>query len=337
MTSNGQPNGTTELRFGLSIAVTIIGLVIGCLVAAFVVGFRSGHTSGYEEATRASLASVPRFKISDSEQPEEVSKEMVSKVYERLKKKTELQEGEEKDVPELGVINQVKPPVVEMPKAKQPSKEANKDIAKVNEENSLDILPKEVSLKDVAVPKTKDKNIDSLLGANTQIKEEAKPATLGGLFELGNSGKPDDDVRSKSDQGLKNENESSNLVKQQPQELAAVQQIVTEKPQNKDLLEEAKTAIEPKLLPPQEENLRKGWYVQVAAPKSQQEANTMLEQLKNNGFRDSTLQTAVIKGEVYYRVLVGPEDTALLAQRLLEQVGREPYVKFKPFLKRVQG
>jgi cell division septation protein DedD len=93
--------------------------------------------------------------------------------------------------------------------------------------------------------------------------------------------------------------------------------------------------------PSASESLRSGWYVQLAAFESKTEANELLALLRQNGFRDSYIQEAIVKKRRYFRVLVGPEENSVLAKRLKEQLlresylMREPYQGFKPYLKKV--
>ena len=86
---------------------------------------------------------------------------------------------------------------------------------------------------------------------------------------------------------------------------------------------------------PSEASLPSGWFVQVAAPESRVDANGLIEKLRSNGFKAS-IEVALIRDQQYYRVLVGPESNKELAERLLKQVAREPYLQGTPFLKYVK-
>lgn len=98
------------------------------------------------------------------------------------------------------------------------------------------------------------------------------------------------------------------------------------------------TAPPPTIKPtqkPVEASLPSGWFVQVAAPESRSDANSLIEKLRSNGFKAS-IEVALIREQQYYRVLVGPESNKELAERLLKQVTREPYLQGTPFLKYVK-
>ena len=70
----------------------------------------------------------------------------------------------------------------------------------------------------------------------------------------------------------------------------------------------------------------------MAAPKARSDADSLAQKLRSSGFQ-ITIETANVRGEKYFRVLVGPEDNRTLAQRLSGQVKREPYVQGEPFIK----
>lgn len=82
----------------------------------------------------------------------------------------------------------------------------------------------------------------------------------------------------------------------------------------------------------EESSLVKGWFVQVAASQEKADADKLIEKLKTNGFKAS-IEVALVREQKYYRVLVGPESSKELADRLLTQVSREPYLDGTPFLK----
>ncbi len=78
-----------------------------------------------------------------------------------------------------------------------------------------------------------------------------------------------------------------------------------------------------------------GWFAQIVAPKSSQEAESMAKKLKAAGF-PVVIENALVRDENYYRVLVGPEDSRDQAERLIGQLKRESYIKADPFLRMVK-
>ncbi|RIL04737.1 MAG: hypothetical protein DCC75_12335 [Proteobacteria bacterium] len=81
--------------------------------------------------------------------------------------------------------------------------------------------------------------------------------------------------------------------------------------------------------------ISRGWYAQVAAPKSLSEAQKLTNSLRGSGF-EVVIENASVRGVQYYRVLVGPETTKDRGDRLISQVKREPYIKGDPFLRVVK-
>ncbi|MEZ4753668.1 MAG: SPOR domain-containing protein [Bdellovibrionota bacterium] len=78
-----------------------------------------------------------------------------------------------------------------------------------------------------------------------------------------------------------------------------------------------------------------GWYTQVAAPRNISDAHPLALKLKNSGF-SVIIERALVRGDEYFRILVGPEANKILANRLLEQVKRESYISGEPFIRSVR-
>jgi len=83
-------------------------------------------------------------------------------------------------------------------------------------------------------------------------------------------------------------------------------------------------------------NVSKGWYAQVAAPKTKEDANALIGKLRSAGF-SATIETAEVRGEKYFRVVVGPEDSRETGERLVGQLKREGIVKGSdPFIRLIK-
>ncbi len=80
--------------------------------------------------------------------------------------------------------------------------------------------------------------------------------------------------------------------------------------------------------------LPQGFFAQVAAPKRIAEAQDVARRLKRSGF-PVVIETAHVRGEDYFRVLVGPEENKVQADRLVDQLKREAYLSGSAFLRRV--
>jgi cell division septation protein DedD len=78
-----------------------------------------------------------------------------------------------------------------------------------------------------------------------------------------------------------------------------------------------------------------GWFAQVAAPSSAEDANALASQLRLAGF-PVLVERAVVQGQNYFRVLVGPEDNRQQAERLMQQLKREPNIGNDPFIRLIR-
>lgn len=88
------------------------------------------------------------------------------------------------------------------------------------------------------------------------------------------------------------------------------------------------TGLVKRTLPP-------GHFAQVAAPKKLTDAEDIAKKLKKSGF-PVVVEVASIQGVEYFRVLVGPEENKVQAERLIEQLGSERYIPGKPFIRVVK-
>lgn len=82
-------------------------------------------------------------------------------------------------------------------------------------------------------------------------------------------------------------------------------------------------------------NVPKGWFAQVAAPKAKADAEQLARTLRGSGF-PVVIENANVRGQQYFRVLVGPEGSRDQGERLIAQLKREGSVKGDPFLRSVK-
>jgi cell division septation protein DedD len=78
-----------------------------------------------------------------------------------------------------------------------------------------------------------------------------------------------------------------------------------------------------------------GWYAQVAAPSRVEDARDLGKKLRSSGFAVQ-IEQAKVRGQEYFRVLVGPESNRTYAERLVTQLKRERYIQGDPFIKKVR-
>lgn len=80
------------------------------------------------------------------------------------------------------------------------------------------------------------------------------------------------------------------------------------------------------------DNINKGWYIQVLASTNKSGANSASQKLKNLGF-SSTEQSAEVHGRTYHRVLVGPFSSKMEAQDGIQSVRKSGVANEIPFLR----
>jgi cell division septation protein DedD len=78
-----------------------------------------------------------------------------------------------------------------------------------------------------------------------------------------------------------------------------------------------------------------GFFAQVAAPTKLADAESVARKLRQSGF-PVVVEEADVRGELFYRVLVGPEENKVQADRLLQQLKSERYLTSVPFIRRVK-
>jgi cell division septation protein DedD len=78
-----------------------------------------------------------------------------------------------------------------------------------------------------------------------------------------------------------------------------------------------------------------GFFAQVAAPTKRADAELVARKLKASGF-PVVVEEANVNGDSYYRVLVGPEENRVQADRLIQQLQSERYLSSVPFVRKVK-
>jgi len=82
------------------------------------------------------------------------------------------------------------------------------------------------------------------------------------------------------------------------------------------------------------QELKKGFYVQVAAPTSQDEASELVEKLTARK-HSAGVQQAKLEGGTFHRVLVGPFNSAKLARQAQVMLERSKLIRDTPFVRRI--
>ena len=330
-----------DIRLGVWQIVAVIGLVTGGMFCAFIIGHSSGYSRGMEEAMESASAQVPRFVVAQKLSEFEMNPDRITEVYQQLGTKAEKTSTAEQ--PSKGSA-----------KIEEPELGAIKSLA--------DAPITDVISKDVVIP-----NVDSVGKQKEQIQEAAKSGelrvlgdgtgaveqrgTLGSLLkESGTSPAAESKPTEAGNAALQKvaakptatPTPTRAAVKTTPSPIKKVAEI-TAKDKNKATVKE--TPVKSVAKEPAQtrqpatvaatERVRNGWYAQVSAQESIRDAKALAGQLVASGF-EVTIEKAEVRGQEYFRVLVGPEDNRTQVEALKKQLQRERYIKGSPFVRLVK-
>ena len=327
-----------EVRLGIIQVVSLLGLTIGSLAGAFCLGFFVGQRAGFEREISSMMASLPKFPVSSDVAGSDVDDQALNEVYAKLQEQTSPGDGqtdakgnssEVSAVPELGSIQETEP---QKDQPLDPLGETEGELMPQNaDENAAPVADleeqKKLMQENLGQPsdsKNRAGKIESLgstlpdkeSAESIKIEEPKKPESKSVVTEIVGSKKPEKELEKKPLAETQKIENVSEKVKEEP------------KPLVKTPVTEASNVKPQKKIPG-------GWFAQVAAPKQIDDANKLANNLKQSGFA-VMIEAAQVRGEDYFRVLVGPEGSKSQAEILLRQLKRESYIKGEPFIRMVK-
>lgn len=341
VTMNKKNIQSWELKLGLPQIVVLVGVLTGSMACAFGIGYVTGQRIGFENALASSVSSLPKYPIVRSDVGE-LDEQDVRNVYAELESNSDADQLEtetEVELPDLEAVKTVQEePVVD-------------DLV-------VDLLEEEAAEETAA---DSDTDIEVRVLGEDRPASTTRMATLGSLVEK----KPVE--KTKTEIALSNGSitakttapvQQETVVAELPSQMAKISTItpdpvqempgkkvpaVIEKPVIESPPAETGSIPEPSLaVASAAENSRflkgslpRGWYAQVAAPEGMTDANSMATMLSSSGF-PVVIEKATVRGQTYYRVLVGPEDDRKRGEILLGQVKRERYLTGQPFIRMVK-
>jgi cell division septation protein DedD len=360
-----------ELHLSALHVVVLSGLTIGAMVGAYFVGFFSGRYVGFETARSASGVEVPKLALTDdvAERPSQ----NVSAIYDKLNAPALLEEPPAQPAkaqqraqaePPLGVqaaqsikatdaqriaqfgatsdVAGTKARAVQGQQAREGSATAA-EIDSLFDSNHDD----SASAGDVDTIKTREADTTTASGAQKNVRMLGGEKAEGGTGADKTLGMILEERLAKAREGEKNVRAIT-----QPSS-AAAQKVETKEPVRAAAVapvdarpardtERAETRAETKQGSARSDTstgprqvLPAGFFAQVAAPKRMADAEEVAKKLRKSGF-PVMIETASVRGEDFYRVLVGPEENKVQADRLVEQLQRERYLSGAPFIRRVK-
>jgi cell division septation protein DedD len=299
-----------ELRLGLFQVVVLLGLIMGLMTCIFFLGYFSGRQVGHEAALSASLSNTIKLPIGSEDRvqadnSEEATDRVATEVYAKLgqNRGDSAKTQEDKvavDMPRLGAIDST----VDAPIEAVPGNEvANLPVATV--------VAQEFPIENIA----QDAQI-TVSPAREQLLKE--------VMKEGDSNAP-----AESAKDLQVTAEPSVIPTVVPTKIAVPTATYTPINTPKPKVTKAAAAAS------DEGSLPKGWFAQVAAPKKKEDASILASQLRKSGFQ-VIVEVAQVRGEQYFRILAGPENSKAQAEKLVQQLSREPYVPTKPFIRQIK-
>lgn len=347
---NGRPSMTSrrssgrgwEIRLGPLQVVVWLGLAFGGIFGSYSMGFFSGRYVGFEAARTASGVEVPKLALTD-EVPERSQKEW-DNVYGKLGGAAVVGQDEvtsgvtqQKGAEKKAVEAKVPGPDQRIVKAVQEMQQEN---AAIDRETSPSVVVKKDLLSDTDSIFTEDvggggalvddspskeisgkggearvlgREVDSLDGTTTNAVEPAQ-------------------AKGSAPEGVAKEAQAKEAVakKVAGAEGGEIAPVTTQKPSGEAKLKEpSKEKISVvKRLP-------RGYFAQVAAPKTRAEAEELARKIRKSGFPVVVEDNSTGRSP-FYRVMVGPEDNKVQADRMLGQLKREKYLNGKAFIREVK-
>lgn len=334
----GVPAG--ELRLGKLQVVVWLGLALGSIVGAYFVGYFSGRYVGFESARESSLGEMAKLPAPEALQGS--GQQNPGGVYEKLKGPAALREPERgtasekpRSIGSLSTSNsrvEVAKEEVEELGIDASEAEVGRD-AKTSERSSQPARSEAVaSDSDInAIVEDDTSGPQLIIGDDSAAEQRTIPSSV---RMLGSSeGEAQKGAAVKAEAPAKSDKSPSALLDErianarndsaktgQPSLTAASKGVEKAKVDGGQLVR--------KVLP-------SGYFAQVAAPKKLSEAEAIAGKLKRSGF-PVVVESASVAGQSFYRVVVGPEQNKVQADRLVSQLKGESYLTGDPFLRKVK-
>lgn len=336
MTSRRSQGRGWELRLGALQVSVWLGLAVGSVFGAYFLGYLSGRSVGFDSARAASGVEVPKLAITE-ELPEKNNENMAG-IIDKLSAPAVVSQDEKKPQGSAKA-----PPVGDQRIAKtvQEIKEERAQIveettggdtaAKESVSDSVDMFSQKLTLSDSLLEKEGlDDSAIVGTGGEARVLGQELPGSVSGDRTL--------EAGAKGGQGV--------VAKGAPQKDVAQPKVAkpAEAEEAKSVVAKAKAPVEEKEVAkeapkkPQSfvvKSVPSGYYAQVAAPKTLDEAEAVARKLKKSGF-PVVVESSSLNKAPFYRVLVGPEDNKVQGERLVGQLKSERYINGTPFIRKVK-
>jgi cell division septation protein DedD len=297
-----------------------LGLALGSIVGSYFVGFFAGRYVGFDAARASSAGEVAKLPA-----PESFNESAVQNpggVYDKLKSPAILRDSGSDVAQKRAASDEQLEPI----KRDLPAQPAVREARIVDEdaEPSAQIertVPLEDSSDNEQVVDQLFDGVGSgeqlIIGAEEDLAEKPVPSSVRML----GSGKAEEAKVAKAQP----EKSASALLDERIASAKAA--AATTETKSADKKSDSGPLVR-KVIP-------SGYFAQVAAPKKMNEAEAIAGKLKRSGF-PVVIESASVAGQNFYRVLVGPEENKVQADRLVSQLDSESYISGKPFIRKVK-
>lgn len=305
-----------ELRLGKLQVAVWLGLAVGSIVGSYSVGFFAGRYVGFETARKSTSVEVAKLPITDI--APELPAQNPSTIYEKLNSPAVMREVEQE-----AAVSKPRVAAKESAPAYKEPKIIDEDAAALAAGTSEKRSQAAAQDGGAAAPAAAVEEIEELFGEDGTGSE-----LIIGDEQSAPTKKVPESVRilgaEKAVEPAQVEKSANELL----DERIASARTTEEKAPKVEKKPAASDPLVRKVLPP-------GFFAQVAAPKKQSDAESIARKLKQSGF-PVVIESTTVRGESFYRVLVGPEENKVQADRLVSQLRSESYIAGAPFIRKVK-
>jgi cell division septation protein DedD len=340
-----------EIRLGKLQLTVWLGLALGAMVGGYFVGFFSGRYVGFESARESTAGEVPKLPAPDLFANNAALSP--NGVYDRLKAPAILRESNgpraSAKIIEPQAAREAAAPTQKITitdLTAQANNQADNTAIGADASNSKGSDGDEIFDESASGGELIIGSDDGVIDGRDTAGVPPSVRMLGGSSEKAAPTNDDAAAMALLDARIANaRSEASKLQAAESAEVPGLAKVQDDKVPGKAEVEKSVNTAASKLAdkPVQKEDgkslvrkvLPSGYFAQVAAPKNLSEAEAVAKKLKRSGF-PVVVESANVSGQSFYRVLVGPEENKVQADRLVSQLQGESYVASKPFIKKVK-
>jgi cell division septation protein DedD len=303
--------------------------------SSFYLGYFSGRHVGHEAALASSAANLAKLPIIPEPSDEQISEEVANDVYAKLNADhvaappMDGPGGKEGEMPDLTTLQKAVVDTTEPPPAAPKEGNAGPGTAGEQPKSLGEILAEREA--ELAAANPPPPPADKAAMARSALETE-KPAPVPDGEKSERSRLAAEAKEAEKQRKAEERSQAEEKKRAEERKVAEERRLAQErKVEGKQRAEVSPVKVEERV----SKALPKGWFAQVAAPRKRSDAMTVAQKLRGSGF-STIVEEAEVRGDKYYRVLVGPEAERPTAERLVGQLRRESYLQTAPFLKLVK-